>query len=470
MSGRVAVVTDGASGIGAATAVALAEVGTDVVIGSFPGDPHDPAIIVAAVEAVGGHCVVQEVNVRSAAQVDALAQRAVNEFGRIDIAVANAGVLRAADLDNLDDDAWASVVDVDVDVTGVIRTFRSCDRHMGEGAMVAVSSIAGGVYGSGGHAHYGAAKTGVLGLSSSRDPGQCRRPRVDRDPAEPGRRQQLRTGGTRRCRSRDSVGPRRSTRGDRDRHPFPVLRSRLLPHRAGAGRRRWAHRTDANMTGGLESRTVLIVGGGSVIGAAIAAAFRDAGSTVTTADLIVDGTDEQPVRVMAEAAGSVDVLINSAGILTESPMVEMSLAQWQRTSDVDLTGVFLACRYVVPRMVERGWGRVVNIASQLGIKGRVGMTHYSAAKAGVLGFTKALAQEVAPHGVLVNAIAPGPIDTPLVAGMSDDWKTAKRAELPLGRFGTPDEVAPTAVLLASDPGGNLCVGQTLGPNSGDVMP
>lgn len=224
------------------------------------------------------------------------------------------------------------------------------------------------------------------------------------------------------------------------------------------------------MTGGLESRTVLIVGGGSVIGAAIAAAFRDAGSTVTTADLIVDGTDEQPVRVMAEAAGSVDVLINSAGILTESPMVEMSLAQWQRTSDVDLTGVFLACRYVVPRMVERGWGRVVNIASQLGIKGRVGMTHYSAAKAGVLGFTKALAQEVAPHGVLVNAIAPGPIDTPLVAGMSDDWKTAKRAELPLGRFGTPDEVAPTAVLLASDPGGNLCVGQTLGPNSGDVMP
>lgn len=229
------------------------------------------------------------------------------------------------------------------------------------------------------------------------------------------------------------------------------------------------------MTGGLEHRNVLVVGGASGIGAAIALAFRDAGSTVLTADLrgadlTVDITSEASVRAMADAAGPVDVLVNSAGILTESPMVDMSLAQWQQTIDVDLTGIFLVCRYVVPGMVERRWGRVVNIASQLGIKGGVGMTHYSAAKAGVLGFTKALAQEVAPHGVLVNAIAPGPIDTPLVAGISADWKTAKRAELPLGRYGTPEEVAPTAVLLASDPGGNLYVGQTLGPNSGDVMP
>jgi 3-oxoacyl-[acyl-carrier protein] reductase len=229
------------------------------------------------------------------------------------------------------------------------------------------------------------------------------------------------------------------------------------------------------VTSGLEHRRVLVVGGASGIGAAIAVAFRDAGSAVITADLhgadlTVDITDEHSVRALADAAGAVDVLINSAGILTESPLVEMSLDQWQQTIDVDLTGIFLVCRYVVPGMVERGWGRVVNVASQLGIKGGVGMTHYSAAKAGVLGFTKALAQEVAPHGVLVNAIAPGPIETPLVTGISEEWKTAKRAELPLGRFGTPAEVAPTAVLLASDPGGNLYVGQTLGPNSGDVMP
>jgi 3-oxoacyl-[acyl-carrier protein] reductase len=113
---------------------------------------------------------------------------------------------------------------------------------------------------------------------------------------------------------------------------------------------------------------------------------------------------------------------------------------------------------------------VINIASQLAIKGGRGLTHYSAAKAGVIGLTKALALEVAEHGVLVNAIAPGPIETAMVNGISEEWKTAKKAELPLGRFGAPDEVAPTAVLLASSPGGSLYVGQTLGPNSGDVMP
>ena len=226
---------------------------------------------------------------------------------------------------------------------------------------------------------------------------------------------------------------------------------------------------------GLADRRVLVLGGGSGIGAAIAQAFRAEDSAVLTADLraadlLVDLTDQSSVAAMAEAAGPVDVLVNSAGILTQSPLVDMSLAQWQETIDVDLTGVFLACRHVVPGMVERRWGRVINVASQLAIKGGVGLTHYSAAKAGVLGLTKALALELAPVGVLVNAIAPGPIETPLVEGITEDWKVSKRAELPLGRFGVPDEVAPTAVLLASDPGGNLYVGQTLGPNSGDVMP
>ena len=226
---------------------------------------------------------------------------------------------------------------------------------------------------------------------------------------------------------------------------------------------------------GLAGRRVLVVGGGSGIGAAIAEAFRAEDSAVVTADLRgadlhVDVTDEASAAAMAEAAGPVDVLVNSAGILTQARLVDMSLAQWRQTIDVDLTGVFLSCRYVVPGMVARGWGRVINIASQLGLKGGVDLTHYSAAKAGVIGLTKSLALEVARDGVLVNAIAPGPIETPLVEGITEDWKVAKRAELPLGRFGVPAEVAPTAVLLASDPGGNLYVGQTLGPNSGDVMP
>jgi 3-oxoacyl-[acyl-carrier protein] reductase len=242
----------------------------------------------------------------------------------------------------------------------------------------------------------------------------------------------------------------------------------------------------------LDGRVALVVGGAGGIGAAIAEAFTVQGATVVVADrdltaaqrataglaggaavamdLARQESVDSAVREVREIQGAIDILVNSAGILTESPLIEMSLATWQETIDIDLTGTFLACRAVVPHMVERKYGRVINIASQLGIKGGRGLTHYSAAKAGVIGLTKALALEVAEHGVLVNAIAPGPIHTALVAGITEDWKRAKQAELPLGRFGVPEEVAPTAVLLASSPGGDLYVGQTLGPNSGDVMP
>lgn len=228
-------------------------------------------------------------------------------------------------------------------------------------------------------------------------------------------------------------------------------------------------------------RGVVVTGGASGIGAAIAAAFTDNGDRVVVLDraggngtIAVDVADEASVKAAFAAArerlGSVDVLVNSAGLLTESPLEDMSLDTWNETLTVDLTGVFLCCREVVGEMRQRKWGRIINIASQLAIKGGVGLTHYSAAKAGVVGLSKALALEVAADNVLVNCIAPGPIETPLVEGISESWKAAKRAELPLGRFGTPAEVAPAALLLASDPGGNLFVGQTLGPNSGDVMP
>lgn len=235
----------------------------------------------------------------------------------------------------------------------------------------------------------------------------------------------------------------------------------------------------------LDGRTALITGGGGGLGSAIAHLFTQAGARVVVADrrrvpggqpsVAFDVTDDgETASGVAEArellGGRIDILVNSAGILTEASVVEMSPKMWQQTLAVDLTGVFLTCRHVVPEMVQRRWGRIINVASQLGIKGGHSMSHYAAAKAGVIAFTKSLALEVSEHNVLVNAIAPGPFETTMVAGLTQEWKNAKMRELPLGRFGQPEEVAPTALLLASEPGGNLFVGQTLGPNSGDVMP
>jgi 3-oxoacyl-[acyl-carrier protein] reductase len=166
LSGRVAIITGAASGIGRALAVAYAAHGVRTVVGAYPGDPHDPAETARLVEDAGGECVVHEVDVRDAAQVEAFAQRAIDEWGRLDVAVANAGVLRKAALADLTDDAWDDMLQVDL--TGVLRTFRSATARMeADGALVAVSSIAGGVYGWGEHAHYAAAKAGVVGLCRS---------------------------------------------------------------------------------------------------------------------------------------------------------------------------------------------------------------------------------------------------------------------------------------------------------------
>ncbi|QEE62320.1 SDR family oxidoreductase [Salinibacterium sp. dk2585] len=243
----------------------------------------------------------------------------------------------------------------------------------------------------------------------------------------------------------------------------------------------------------LSNKKAIITGGSSGIGAAIARLFVENGAAVALLDrnvsagealaaelgtasfaLEVDVADAAGVERAVDGAvarlGGLDILVNAAGVLGEKPIAEMSVEEFDRVVDINLRGTFITIRYAVRHFdAERG-GRIINLASQLGIKGGTPMAHYVASKAGVIGMTKALALELAPQGILVNAIAPGPIDTPLLDNVSAEWRAGKQAELPLGRFGTPEEVAPTALLLASSPGGNIYVGQTLGPNSGDVMP
>lgn len=245
------------------------------------------------------------------------------------------------------------------------------------------------------------------------------------------------------------------------------------------------------MAGALPGKRALVTGAASGIGRAIAAAYVAEGAEVTLADrdhrvstvadeigarrgVVLDATSETEVDALVERVvakdGGLDILVCSHGILTQSPTVDMPTELWRETVDIDLTSVFLCNRAALRPMLDQGAGRIINVASQLAIKGGVSLAHYAAAKAGVIAMSKSISLETATRGVLVNAIAPGPVDTPMVAGIDDDWKHSKRAELPLGRFGRPEEIAPVAVLLASDPGGNLFVGQVLGPNSGDVMP
>lgn len=243
-------------------------------------------------------------------------------------------------------------------------------------------------------------------------------------------------------------------------------------------------------TAGVAGRIALVTGAAGGIGSATARLLAEHGAVVASADrssipadlAATTGGSVHTVDVSSPASvaslvadvvathGTIDILVNSAGVLRAVDFLDLTTEQFDESLDVNLRGVFLMGRAVARHMVEHGGGRIVNVASQLAIKGGVGLSHYTAAKAGVLGLTKSMALELAPRGVLVNAIAPGPIETAMMDEVSDEWRRRKVQELPLGRFGTPEEVAPTVLLLAGSPGGDLYVGQTLGPNSGDVMP
>jgi 3-oxoacyl-[acyl-carrier protein] reductase len=246
--------------------------------------------------------------------------------------------------------------------------------------------------------------------------------------------------------------------------------------------------------GKLNGKIALVTGGLGGIGRAIVSVLAAEGADVGVVDKNDEGapsiakeverfgvrasfaqadvSDEAQGRTafsrITEELGDIDILCNNAGIGTSTPFADMSVEMWDEMMRVNLRSIFLCTRLVLPAMRRKGWGRIINTASQLGMKGSPDLVHYSAAKAGVIGFTRALAHEVAREGITVNAIAPGPIETQMLAGLSQDWREAKLAELPIARFGRVEEVAHTVVLLASDAGGYY-VGATMNMNGGDYM-
>jgi 3-oxoacyl-[acyl-carrier protein] reductase len=246
--------------------------------------------------------------------------------------------------------------------------------------------------------------------------------------------------------------------------------------------------------GKLSGKVALVTGGASGIGRASALALAAEGAAVGIVDRNLSGAEDTAaeavklgVKSVAAAAdvadeaqvatafgkvtaalSDIDILFNNAGIDTTSLLIDMPAEMWDEMIRINLRSMFVCTKQVLPAMQRKKWGRIINTASQLGHKGAGQMVHYCAAKAGVIGFTRSLAYEVTSYGITVNAICPGPINTPLVESIPQDWRDAKKKELVIGRFGNVEEVAPTVVFLASD-AGSYYIGATMNMNGGDYM-
>jgi 3-oxoacyl-[acyl-carrier protein] reductase len=241
----------------------------------------------------------------------------------------------------------------------------------------------------------------------------------------------------------------------------------------------------------------IVTGAGSGIGAAIAERLAQDGARVMMNDInarslisvkdrlislgipedhiaIQDGdvSDETDMKTLFDRTmnkfGDLSLVVNNAGILQQKVFVEINCDDWDKMIAVHVRGCFLGCHFAIPIMLKRGGGVIINTASQLGQIGAADLVHYATAKAAIIGLTKSLAREFGQSGLRINAVAPGPINTDLVLGLSKDWRDAKAAQLPLGHFGEPSDVAATVAFLASEDA-RIYIGQTLGPNSGDVM-
>ncbi len=225
----------------------------------------------------------------------------------------------------------------------------------------------------------------------------------------------------------------------------------------------------------LQGRCALVTGGNRGIGRAIAEALAVAGADVAVFARNADSVREAAGALAAlgvrsqgvtgdvarledveraweeiqNGLGGVDILVNNAGVTRDNLLLRMKPEEWRDVMDVNLTGTFNWSRTVLKSMIRQRWGRIVNIASIVGVTGNAGQANYAASKAGIIGFSKSLAQEVGSRNVTVNVIAPGFIETEMTAELSEEARAAYLARIPLGRLGTATEVAGTAVFLAS---------------------
>lgn len=220
----------------------------------------------------------------------------------------------------------------------------------------------------------------------------------------------------------------------------------------------------------VDGAAVGCLGLGEVALAAVAEEIRAAGGKAVP--LVADVTDrpavEQAVESVAIELGRVAILVNNAGIPGAGHFVDVRFEDWQRVIDVHVTGAFHVTQAVLPGMLEDGWGRIVTIASEAVWLGQTSV-QYATAKAGLLGFTRALARQVAGSGVLVNAVAPGPVETAMLFDNSPAEIEAERRTVLIGRFLAAEEIAASIAFLAG-PGGDAYVGQVLSPNGGTVFP
>ena len=251
------------------------------------------------------------------------------------------------------------------------------------------------------------------------------------------------------------------------------------------------------MAGALAGRVVLVTGSSRGIGAEVAVKAAAAGAIVAVHHhRSIDGAERALERVrdaggegarfaadlrdgaqatglvtaVIDRFGRIDGLVNNAGLTQVGPFLEIAPAQWDEIIATDLTAAFHTCRAALPSMVERGSGSIVNVASRLGQMGVTETAAYSAAKAGLIGLTRALAREFGTRGVRVNAVAPGVTITEMTADLVDsDAGRARLRDSALGRFGRADEVADAVIFLLSDAAA-LFTGQTLNPNGGSYMP